>query len=352
MNPLISIIVPIYNTEKYLSCCVDSILNQTFENFELLLINDGSSDGSGEICDKYAQLDIRIKVIHKSNTGVSDARNCALDIAVGKYVIFVDADDYWCMEDALERLYDVAEQYSLDIVRGEYKAVDEQGNLLFSRSVSKYRMKYVNLILSAYEFLKYIVHGEFFLWLCLIRKDVINDLRFESGRIFLEDMQFLSKLLVKDVCCMYVPDVNFYIYRIYSSSASNRFLPQRINDILVVCDTFYSLSRKVKNSLLRRFLVDKSLCLFCLSLSYLSLDEYYTHKEMIIERYRIDVFRTGMRKRMFENRRFSFSPVYYIPVIWVVRLYRINLLLARTRCFILKKIKVLLGNLLCKCQSL
>lgn len=81
MVPLISIITPIYNTEKYLSCCIDSILNQTFKEFELLLIDDGSTDKSAEISDEYAQRDKRIRVIHKSNTGVSDTRNHALDIS-------------------------------------------------------------------------------------------------------------------------------------------------------------------------------------------------------------------------------------------------------------------------------
>lgn len=87
MNPSISIIVPVYNVEKYLSYCVDSILKQTFREFELLLIDDGSTDKSGEICDKYAQYDTRVKAIHKPNTGVSDTRNCGLNIAKGKYVI-------------------------------------------------------------------------------------------------------------------------------------------------------------------------------------------------------------------------------------------------------------------------
>ena len=100
---LVSVIVPVYNAEKYLSRCIDSILAQTFTNFELLLINDGSKDNSGKICDEYAAKDSRVHVFHKENGGASAARNYGLDKAVGKYICFVDADD-WVNKDYLEKL--------------------------------------------------------------------------------------------------------------------------------------------------------------------------------------------------------------------------------------------------------
>lgn len=92
--PKISVIVPVYNVEKYLNRCVDSILAQTFEDFELILVDDGALDSSGDICDEYAQKDYRVKVIHKENSGVSSARNAGIDIATGQYIMFVDSDDY------------------------------------------------------------------------------------------------------------------------------------------------------------------------------------------------------------------------------------------------------------------
>lgn len=100
----ISIIVPVYNVEKYLSMCIDSILEQTFTNFELLLINDGSSDGSGEICDEYARRDSRIRAFHKSNGGASSARNLGLEKAIGEWGTFIDADD-WVSPNFIENLY-------------------------------------------------------------------------------------------------------------------------------------------------------------------------------------------------------------------------------------------------------
>ncbi len=93
-KPLISVIVPVYNAEKTLRRCVDSILSQTFTEFELLLINDGSKDNSGVICDEYARKDSRIRVFHKENGGVSSARNVGLDNLRGEWVTFVDSDDY------------------------------------------------------------------------------------------------------------------------------------------------------------------------------------------------------------------------------------------------------------------
>lgn len=102
---LISIIVPVYNVEKYLSECIDSILAQTYENFELILVDDGSPDNSGKICDKYAEKDKRIKVIHKENGGVSSARNTGLDNAEGEYIAFVDSDDI-VNERYLELMYE------------------------------------------------------------------------------------------------------------------------------------------------------------------------------------------------------------------------------------------------------
>lgn len=94
MDDLISIIVPIYNVEKYIYRCIDSIINQTYKNIEIILVDDGSSDGSGKICDEYQRKDERIKAIHKKNGGLGFARNSGLDVASGKYVTFIDGDDY------------------------------------------------------------------------------------------------------------------------------------------------------------------------------------------------------------------------------------------------------------------
>ena len=105
-QPLISIIVPCYNVEQYLPKCIDSILNQTYKNLEVWLVDDGSPDNCGEICDEYAKRDVRIHVIHKENGGLADARNVALDVMTGEYVVCVDSDDY-VADDYVETLFNL-----------------------------------------------------------------------------------------------------------------------------------------------------------------------------------------------------------------------------------------------------
>lgn len=114
MQELISVIVPVYNVEKYLKKCIKSIMSQSYTNLEIILINDGSTDNSGKICDELKEQDKRIKVIHKSNGGLSDARNAGLKIANGKYIGFVDSDDY-IAEDMFETLYNINKKYNSDI---------------------------------------------------------------------------------------------------------------------------------------------------------------------------------------------------------------------------------------------
>lgn len=119
----ISVIVPVYNVEDYLARCVDSILAQTYSNLEVILVDDGAKDSSGAICDAYAAKDSRVKVIHKENGGLSSARNAGLEIAAGKYIAFVDSDD-WIEPDAYSHLLDVMEKYGVRLVCGGRYDVD------------------------------------------------------------------------------------------------------------------------------------------------------------------------------------------------------------------------------------
>ena len=114
MKPLISIIVPVYNVEMYLAKCVDSILAQTYTNLEIFLVNDGSFDCCGKLCDEYAKEDKRIKVIHKKNGGLSDARNVAIDVTTGEFITFIDSDDY-VTDDYIMTLYSLIEKYECKV---------------------------------------------------------------------------------------------------------------------------------------------------------------------------------------------------------------------------------------------
>lgn len=131
MNALISIIIPVYNVQDFLDEAIQSVLRQTYSHLELILVDDGSTDTSGKLCDDYAASDSRIRVIHAPNGGVSKARNRGLDIAGGDYIFFLDSDDY-LEPDAIEHLYQNLSEHHADISAGSIRDVDEQGRELFS----------------------------------------------------------------------------------------------------------------------------------------------------------------------------------------------------------------------------
>lgn len=128
MDKDVSIIVPVYNVKKYIERCVNSLINQTFTNIEIILVDDGSTDGSELICDKYAEKDSRIRVVHKTNGGLSDARNTGMNLALGRYILFVDSDDY-IDKNAIQKLLTVANKYNAEIVEAKAIAKSEEGEL-------------------------------------------------------------------------------------------------------------------------------------------------------------------------------------------------------------------------------
>ena len=124
---LVSVIIPVYNVEKYLPKCLDSVINQTYKNLEIILVDDGSPDNSGKICDEYAEKDSRIKVIHKENGGVSSARNVGIKQAKGQYLLFVDSDDY-IKDGYFDAVRGAALKYQCDIIQIGYQ-IEEKGRV-------------------------------------------------------------------------------------------------------------------------------------------------------------------------------------------------------------------------------
>ena len=141
MAPKISIIVPVYNAETYIHKCIQSVLAQTFTNFELILINDGSSDTSGAICDEYLKIDNRILVVHKKNEGVASARNTGLKVAKGKYIGFVDSDDF-INKKMYELLYNAAEKYTSELIVCDFIRLEEHQFLETQTINTKYEIKH------------------------------------------------------------------------------------------------------------------------------------------------------------------------------------------------------------------
>lgn len=143
MENKVTVVIPVYNTKKYLEKCVDSITGQTFQNIEILLIDDGSTDGSAELCDELGEKDDRIRVIHKQNGGAATARNLGIDVAKGEYIMFIDSDD-WLDTEAIEMLVEHADENNVDVIRFGYvrefgdKKLVKRNTFLEERVYSEY----------------------------------------------------------------------------------------------------------------------------------------------------------------------------------------------------------------------
>ena len=279
---MVSVIVPVYNVEKYLAECIQGVQAQSFPRWELILVNDGSKDRSGAICDDFAAKDERIRVIHKPNTGVSDTRNVGLENAKGKYVIFLDADDYWYDQLALEVLVAAAEKHKASIVRGEYKAVNQDGAVLFERPIKKAKTQLAGKPLSSGVFYTTILDGENFLVLSLIERTAIGDLRLNAQRAFLEDMEFYAYLLLQPLSCVYVP-IRFYAYRKIASSASHTPKIKNLADGFSMCDVFNSCYSLAKDEELRKAYKYNRVMKYYLTLKNLTMPIYYPDRNRIIE---------------------------------------------------------------------
>lgn len=223
---MISIIIPVYNSEKFLHKCVNSVLHQTFQDWELILVDDGSSDSSGRICDIFAQNNPKVRTIHKENGGVSSARNAGLDVAIGEYVMFVDSDD-WIGPRLCQELVDGIRQS--DIVIGGYKAffakrqvehVAKENKVQFPEEFSTISVQlYENSLLNA-PFSK------------LYRRSLIGTQRFDENTRLGEDFLFNLEYLPK---CRYISTVpsSGYVYNVLNeNSATKNFRQDDLSQII------------------------------------------------------------------------------------------------------------------------
>ena len=178
---LISLIIPVYKVEKYLEKCIQSVINQTYENLQIILVDDGSPDNCGKICDEYAKKDHRIEVIHKSNGGLSDARNKGLEIAKGEYIGFVDSDDY-IEADMYEVLYNLLKQYNADVSICNFYTVS-QGKISIKNAdngINEY---------NRIEILKEILldkNIQSYAWNKLYKKELFDEIKYPIGKKYEE----------------------------------------------------------------------------------------------------------------------------------------------------------------------
>lgn len=219
-NKMVSIILPVFNAERFLSQCLDSILRQTYQDWELIAVDDGSKDGSIEILKSYEKRDNRIHIISKKNEGVSIARNIALKHAHGDYIYFVDSDDI-VMQDALSILIRTLESNNATFVKSDFLPINEHGKQLFINKKQGIRRRYEGKIIDSEMFYSKILMDEFFLWTCLFRRDIIekNKIRFIPHCRLMEDAAFIVEYLLHSSRNVY-KDACVYGYRKYEGTAS------------------------------------------------------------------------------------------------------------------------------------
>lgn len=225
---LVSIIVPIYNAERYLSNCIESILNQSYKNLEILLINDGSTDKTMEICNSYAQKDNRIRVFNKINEGVSKTRNLGIKCATGNYIFFIDCDDFLEI-NAIEKLYEYTKEY--EVIKINY--------LVFEKEKEKYRVEYKGEF-SNIKIMKEIINGKIggFCWGYLIKRELLNNILFDEETSYMEDTIFIIQVLLNTKKIKIVENT-YYNHVIHGFSLTNT----KNNILKTIKEYLYSLKK-------------------------------------------------------------------------------------------------------------
>ena len=305
-NDLISIVVPIYKVEQYLKKCVDSIINQTYNNIEIILVDDGSPDNCGAMCDEYAKVDNRIKVIHKKNGGLSDARNAGLKEAKGKYITFVDSDDF-ISPNCIELLYNNIVKYNKEISVGQIRRYTNLNELSETNKIEKIEnfdmedsmkhLLYNNKYTSS-------TAGKLFL------KELFDDIEFPYGKKY-EDLATVYKLVYKSngVVISNIDVYNYFVAR--SESIMNEKFSETRMDALYFTEEILSFVEsnipKIKKSALARLVIE------CRDILVQIPNEvkYNKYKEIVsnyIRRYKLKVL---INKELPLKKKLSIFPILF-----------------------------------------
>ena len=211
---LVSIILPCYNAEKYIEKCIKSIIDQTYKNIELIIVDDGSTDNTLKILNKYKENNKKIKIIEKANTGVSDSRNVGIQAANGKYIMFIDADDFY-EKDAVEILYDALIKNNVNVARARYKRIDNN-RIIEESKISKFNDFNIEDII--YNILKGNISC--YVWVLIINRQTLekHKIKFNNDLKIMEDTLFYIQLIKKEK--IYFLDKIIYNYVENSSSAT------------------------------------------------------------------------------------------------------------------------------------
>lgn len=221
-NKKISIIVPVYNSEKYIGRCIESLITQTLKDLEILIVNDGSTDGSSNIINYYAKIDDRIKVIEKENGGVSSARNIGIKASNGYYLSFVDSDD-WCEPDMFEKMYNAAKDKKIDFVNIGYRIDNKNGKCKYKESVDRFIESKDNYEISNIMYklpLGYSV-------MKLYKKNIIDDydIKFNENLSFGEDAIFVQEYILKINSIAAINEYSYHYVKCNNNSLSTKYIP-------------------------------------------------------------------------------------------------------------------------------
>ena len=235
MSKLVSIIVPVYKVEQYLKRCMDSVLNQTYKNIEIILVNDGSPDNCPALCDKYAKIDSRVRVIHKENGGLSSARNVALDSVKGDYIFFVDSDD-WLALDTLEVLNEYLEK--------DYDMISFQRTYLTEEKVvEKGEKNPKDMDVSQYIDASFLGRYDFFVTTKIFKAEVFNNVRFLEGRNY-EDLEIMHRLFLNMEKVVGLDYFLYYYWKGNEGAITNTITMKNIQDHYLSANEIYHASKK------------------------------------------------------------------------------------------------------------
>lgn len=230
---LLSVIIPVYKVESYLDQCVESILAQTYTNLEVILVDDGSPDRCGAMCDIWAAKDSRIRVIHKENGGVCSARNAGLDAARGEFVAFVDSDD-WLDPGMYDAMMAQIREHGCDIVLCDCLKEFPEGAQLFTHPIRPGLYDREELKIEYFPHLLMMENVEYPAtisnWLLVFRRDLAENVRYLTGVRYSEDLLFGAQLMYRAKSFCYLKGQAFYHYRMNPTSASHSFVPDKWND--------------------------------------------------------------------------------------------------------------------------
>lgn len=303
----ISIVVPVYNVEKYLQECINSILAQSFTNFELILVDDGSDDRSGEICDIYSQKDARVKVIHKSNGGLSSARNAGIHIAKGEYIGFVDSDD--CIEkEMFTELYKAVRKYQSDIAVCSFAQIDENGRrgeqfsdfdteMILSRiqAQEKYFQGYAQSMIYTVA------------WNKLYRRSLFENMEYPIRKVH-EDEFVTFRLLYNAKNIVYIPYCG-YLYRCRNESIMDQFNEKRFHlfDAYIVKLKYFE---KISNEMLWNSMLKKTIHMFE-EYQYRQKKSGKTELEKTVEEYRKKIIKQYQGSKLKMSRSLKIETILF-----------------------------------------